>query len=91
MSGGHFNYNQYKIQQMADDLEQLILDNNKENEYGYTRNYSDETIAEFKKGLHHLRMAFAYVHRIDWLVSDDDSEESFHIRLAREIEWMDRP
>ena len=62
MSGGYFNYDQYRIQQIADDLEQLILDNNKEN-----------------------------VHRIDGLVSDDDSEESFHIRLAREIEWMDRP
>jgi hypothetical protein len=27
MSGGHFNYNQFQIEQIADEVEQLILDN----------------------------------------------------------------
>lgn len=36
MSGGHFNYDQYRIGQMADEVEQLILnnDNPETNEWG---------------------------------------------------------
>ncbi len=30
MSGGHFDYNQYKIQEIADEVEQLIFDNGRE-------------------------------------------------------------
>ena len=36
MSGGHFNYTQYQLTQIADDIEQLIVDNDNEekNEWG---------------------------------------------------------
>ena len=30
MSGGHFDYNQYKIREIADSIEQVIRINNKE-------------------------------------------------------------
>jgi len=30
MSGGHFNYTQYQLTQIADDIEQLIVDNDPE-------------------------------------------------------------
>ena len=78
MSGGHFNYQQYNIQNIADDVEQLIESND--------GNYSEETIVEFKRGLELLRKAQVYVQRIDWLVSGDDGEETFHKRLKNEIE-----
>ena len=48
--------------------------------------YSKETIKEFKKGLAILRKAYIYAQRIDWLLSDDDGEESFHKRLKEELD-----
>lgn len=78
MSGGHFDYQQYNIQNIADDVEQLIESND--------GNYSEETIVEFKRGLEFLRLAYIYAKRIDWLVSGDDGEETFHKRLKDEIE-----
>jgi hypothetical protein len=52
-------------------------------------NYSDETIEEFKKGLHYLKLAHIYAQRIDWLLSGDDSEESFFKRLKEELYKLD--
>lgn len=93
MSGGHFNYDQYKITQIADEVEQLIIDNdsNERNEWDCVKGYhfTPETIAEFKKGLHILRMAAIYAQRIDWLVSADDGEDSFHRRLNKELEELE--
>ena len=48
--------------------------------------YSKETIKEFKKGLAILRKAYVYAQRIDWLLSGDDKEESFHERLKEELD-----
>ena len=48
--------------------------------------YSKETIKEFKKGLAILREAYVYAQRIDWLLSGDDGEESFHERLKEELD-----
>ena len=47
--------------------------------------YSDEVIAEFKRGLAVLREAYIYTKRIDWLLSGDDGEESFLSRLNEEL------
>ena len=47
--------------------------------------YSEETIAEFKKGLETLRQAFVYIQRIDWLVCGDDDEDTFHPRLKDDL------
>lgn len=110
MSGGHFDYNQYRIFEMADQLEDYIYGysiddedideyiknhwlNDEEREYilknkrtiPNSYGYSKETIKEFKKGLAILRKAYIYAQRIDWLLSDDDGEESFHERLKEEL------
>ena len=94
MSGGHFDYNQDKIGYIADEIERLISTNNDQstNEWGYPvgRGYSEETISEFQKAIQALRIAEVYAQRIDWLVSDDDSEESFHRRLAEDLEKLQR-
>ena len=47
--------------------------------------YNKETIKELKKGLAILRKAYIYAQRIDWLLSGDDGEESFHKRLKEEL------
>lgn len=86
MSGGHFNYMQSNINLIADEIENMIENNKSDemDEYGYY-NFSDETINQFKKAVHILRLAHTYVNRIDWLVSGDDSEETFVKRLEKEI------
>jgi len=90
MSGGHFQYKQWEIGNIADEVEQIILDNDSQemDEWGYRKGYgySPETIEEFKRALLILRQAHVYVQRIDWLVSGDDGEDSFHRRLKIELE-----
>jgi len=89
MSGGHFEYKQYQIGYIADEVEQLILINTSEetDEWGYIKGafYSEETIAEFEHALKLLREAQIYTQRIDWLVSGDDGEDDFHSRLKFEL------
>lgn len=90
MSGGHFDYKQYEIGRIADDIEELIHTNDSEelDQWGCPMgsHYSPETINEFKMAVHFLRLAQIYTHRIDWLVSADDGEDSFHSRLNKELE-----
>jgi len=47
--------------------------------------YSDEVIEKFKEGVEILRKAQIYAHRIDYLLSADDGEESFIERLQEEL------
>jgi hypothetical protein len=92
MSGGHFNYEQWKINSIADDIEDLIFHNGNQdkNQYGdrIHQEYSPETIEEFKNGLELMRKAYVYAQRIDWLVSGDDGEDSFHIRLKHDLDKL---
>ena len=89
MSGGHFQYRQYEIGQIAADIEEIIISNDDEtkDEYGCVKGYgfSPEVIAELKKCRLILLQAEVYVQRIDWLVSGDSGEESFLQRLADEL------
>ena len=93
MSGGHFDYDQYLIDQIADEVEHLILTNDSEEvaEWGDIegRHFTPETIAEFQTGLRTLREAAIYAQRIDWLVSGDDGEESFHRRLKADLSKLE--
>lgn len=89
MSGGHFDYDQYKIGYISESIRDVIYYNNDEtlNEWGDKkgRGYSDETIQKFKEAVFYLELAEIYAQRIDWLLSGDDDEESFHKRLDNEI------
>jgi hypothetical protein len=89
MSGGHFNYDQDRIWYIVDGINELIDNNDKEmeNDFGetYTVAYKPETIAKFKEAVHTLSIAAKMAKRIDWLVSGDDGEETFHSRWAEEI------
>ena len=89
MSGGHFDYKNYNISMIADQIEELVAknDSNELNEWGDTigHHYTKETIAEFQKAIVVLRQAAVYAQRIDYLVSADDSEKSFHERLAEDL------
>lgn len=88
MSGGKFDYLQYRITQIIDTIEQEIINNDAEPrpvDYFEPNKFSQETIDEFKKGVEYLKIGQVYAQRIDWLLSCDDSEESFHKRLKEDL------
>jgi hypothetical protein len=52
--------------------------------------YPDEVIEKFKEAVRVLRMAQIYAHRVDWLLSDDDGEESFLRRLDEDLTELNK-
>jgi hypothetical protein len=89
MSGGYFDYNQYSVLRIAEKIEHVISinDSTEIDQWGDPVGFglSNETIAQMNTALQVLRLAFIYARRVDWLLSGDDSEESFHRRLADEL------
>ena len=89
MSGGHFGGQQYIINQIADEINQIIRSNDDTslNRWGdrIGRGYSEDTINKFKEAIELLNKSAIYAQRIDWLLSDDDSEETFHKRLKEDL------
>ena len=81
MSGGHFDYQQYLLDTLADELDRLV-EINMEPGPNY-RFYADEVMLEFENASALLRRAHAYVQRIDYLLSGDDGEEEFLSRLFK--------
>jgi len=93
ISGGHFEYKQYHLNEIADSIHNEIemsgkrisdkdLTFNKE----YYEKYPDERyyykypkniLKKFKEAVKALEKAAVYVQRVDWLLSGDDGEESF--------------
>lgn len=102
--GSLCDYKQYYIRDMWERIQEDIDNNNKpyfenpEGEWEKLANkdffekggkrYSDETIAEFKNAIWILKKAYIYAQRIDWLLSGDDGEKSFHERLKEELQQL---
>lgn len=82
MSGGHFDYAQYRINDIASQIKEDVKSD--------SFCYSDETKAEFIKAIHFLEIASVYAQRVDWLMSGDDGEETFHKRLKQELENIEK-
>lgn len=92
MSGGFFEHKQWHIQHIADEIKDLIENNSSKevDSWGELiyQEFSEETLEEFKKAVEVLKIAYVYTKRIDWLLSGDDGEDSFHRRLKSEIEGV---
>ena len=82
MSGGYFDYDQYKIGEVADQIRKLV-ERNERQTFNKEEKYSAETIARFIDAEKTLRLGEIMAQRIDWLESGDDSEKTFHER------WFD--
>jgi hypothetical protein len=100
MSGGEFDYKQHVLLDIADRIEREIERNGRDKtddemdswdkRNGYTQwyKYPDEVIDKFKIAIKLLNEARVYAHRIDWLLSGDDGEETFLERLNEDLEKL---
>lgn len=102
MSGGAFDYRQRYIEDIADEIEQEIIEAGREipqeiwaKNHWYASSFDDsdrtyptyerKTIDIMKRAVYVLRMAYIYAKRIDWMLSGDDSEESWVKRLEEDL------
>jgi len=89
MSGGHWNYADSQLRYAIDDIQHLIDNNDDDtpNEWGQPtgRHYPPEVLNRYREAITVMRLAEIYWHRIDWLESGDDGEDSFLDRLKKEI------
>jgi hypothetical protein len=100
MSGGHFDYDQHRITHIADSIEREIERSGKEidpeerdnywSDQTHHHEYSNRVLEEFKKGIEFLRKAQIYAHRIDYLLSGDDGEDSFVRRLNEDLKKLEQ-
>lgn len=93
MSGGYFDYNQYRINDIADRIERELNRQGKEKpkdelyfddeKYYYT--YPEIVQEKMREAVKQLKIAAVYAQRVDWLLSGDDGEESFIKRLSDDL------
>ena len=101
MSGGHFDYKQYQINEIADSIERELNRQGKEKPkdelYGdaeyfkkypeekYYYTYSEIVQEKMKEAVRQLKIAAIYAQRVDWFLSGDDGDESFIERLEEDL------
>jgi hypothetical protein len=96
MSGGHFDYQQYRIEDIAVEIDEVIKSNDDESldKWGQRRgnNYPPEIIEKFREAAHTLRQAAEMTQRMDWLLSGDDGEDCFLRRWDKEVrDYYEKP
>jgi hypothetical protein len=101
MSGGAFEYKQYHIKQIAEEIQSELDKQGKERskeelymmgdyyeEYPEERfeiTYPKEIQDRMSEAVKALEIAHIYAQRVDWYLSGDDGDESFLRRLKEEL------
>jgi hypothetical protein len=89
MSGGHFNYVQFNFRDAAEEIDSLIKNNDstETDKHGWPISYEipDDIIERMKEASHTIKQASEMLQRVDWYISGDDGEESFHRRWKEEV------
>jgi len=89
MSGGHFYYKQFQFIDVADEIDNLIKNNDstETDDYGDPVSYEipDDIIERMKEASHTIKQASEMLQRVDWYISGDDGEESFRRRWKKEV------
>ena len=102
MSGGAFEYNQYKIRQIWEIIQNELDKQGKEKqvqfwekeyydkypEARFEKFYGDDVQQIFKDGIEALKKAEIYTKRIDWFLSGDDGEDSLVSRLKSDLDKL---
>jgi hypothetical protein len=89
MSGGHFDYAQHYISDIASEIERLIEtnDSTEKDSWGgdLGRHFDHDIIERFKYAVSVMNRAQEMAHRIDWLASGDDGPDSFRKRWDEKL------
>ncbi len=85
MSGGYFDYDQYKIADIADEIRRLINNIEKGQNIDKYDGLHETVLLTYKEALDTLESASIFVQRIDWLESDDDSAQTYLERLRDDM------
>lgn len=94
MSGGTFNYDQSRILNIAEELEEMLERQGKEipeDEMYYSsgeqfyETYPENVQFIMREAIHQLKRSYVFVHRIDWYLAGDDSEESLYKNLTCDL------
>lgn len=85
MSGGKFDYVHYQINDAAEKLKHFIETEEAPEDGFYTYGLSKEALNKFKECYKMLSVGGKMLHRIDWLLSGDDGEKTFHERLEEDL------
>ena len=80
MSGGSLDYFCFTFEEPLEKISKTI-------KWGKNK-WSNETLSEFQNAVKYLKIAQVYSRRIEWLLSGDDVEDSFHKRLKEELEEL---
>ena len=106
MSGGRFNYDQFRIKSIAEEIQEYLDEMGKEKddvdssfmrdfydkypEERYNRIESEEVQEKMRGAIKALKVAHIYAQRVDWYLSGDDGEESFLSRLEQELKEVEQ-
>ena len=102
MSGGKFDYNQYKIRHIWEIIQDELDKQGQEKEVlfyekEYYEKYPEARFEEIyredvqqilKDGIEALKKAEIYAQRIDWFLSGDDGEDSLVSRLKSDLDKL---
>lgn len=105
MSGGHFNYDRYRIRNTWEEIQDILDKQGKEipeSDLFGTREYYDKYPEEkfhitypseiqkiFKEAIYILKKAEIYTQRVDYFLSGEDGEESFIERLVEDLNKLE--
>ena len=88
MSGGRFDYVQFRFGDIVDSIRDTIANNDstKKDEWGddIGKHLPPDIIAKFAETADAVERAAKMVTRVDWLLSGDDGEDSFRRRWKEE-------
>ena len=102
MSGGKFDYDQYKIRTIWEEIQNELDKQGQEKQVAHWEKeyydkypearfeevYREDVQQIFKDGIEALKKAEIYAQRIDWFLSGDDGEDSLVSRLKSDLDKL---
>lgn len=81
MSGGYFDYENYRLNDIADRLESLVALHDEKRLPEYYANFSEKTYEIFRQTVIECRKLERTLHHIDYLLEGDHVEDTFLKRM----------
>lgn len=85
MSGGTFNYKQWEILSVVEQIEEFLEQDQRDEAW---QQLEPDTRLEFMRAIKYLKIAYAYAQRIDWYMAGDEGSDTFHKKLKQELQEL---